>query len=52
MSERIMLTLPASIAADLKKWARQEGRPTANLAAFLIEQAVRGKFEEKYPPRQ
>ncbi|MFQ3619278.1 MAG: hypothetical protein SNJ50_21530 [Cyanobacteriota bacterium] len=50
VSKRIMVTLPDSIAADLEKWADQEGRPTANLAAFLIEQAVRVKFDEKYPP--
>ncbi len=50
VSKRVMVTLPDSISADLEKWADEEGRPTANLAAFLIEQAVRSKYPEKYPP--
>jgi CopG-like RHH_1 or ribbon-helix-helix domain, RHH_5 len=49
VSKRVMVTLPDSISADLEAWADEEGRPTANLAAFLVEQAVRAKFPEKYP---
>lgn len=45
-----MLTLPGAIAAALEGWADEEGRATANLAAFLIEQAVRLKLEEPPPP--
>ena len=49
VSKRIMVTLPDSVAADLEKWADEEGRPTANLAGYLLEYAIRVKFPEKYP---
>jgi hypothetical protein len=32
--------LPDSIYEALERWADQQGRPTANLGAFLIEVAV------------
>ncbi|NEQ46961.1 MAG: hypothetical protein F6K00_26835 [Leptolyngbya sp. SIOISBB] len=49
MSKRINVTLPDTVAELLEKWADHEGRPTANLAAYIIETAVReaeskGKF--------
>lgn len=50
MSKRTTITLPDSIYEDLEKWADSEGRPTANLAAFLVEIAVKQKFSEKYLP--
>lgn len=40
MSKRIQVTLPDRLAKDLERWADYEGRPTANLAAYLIERAV------------
>jgi hypothetical protein len=49
MSKRTTIVLPDKIFADLEKWADEEGRPTANLAAFLVEQAVRAKYPEEYP---
>jgi hypothetical protein len=42
--------LPDAIFDDLEVWADREGRPTANLAAFLVEVAVKEKFREKYSP--
>jgi hypothetical protein len=33
--------LPDTVAADLEAWAEYQGRPTANLAAFLIELGIR-----------
>lgn len=42
--------MPDAIAQDLENWATEEGRATANLIAFLIEQAVRVKHPGKYPP--
>ncbi len=38
--KRITVTLPDQTAAALEDWAAQQGRPTANLAAFLIEQSM------------
>jgi predicted DNA-binding protein len=52
MSKRTTITLPDSIYDDLEKWAESEGRPTANLAAFLVEIAVKQKFSEKYLPTE
>lgn len=49
MSKRTTIVLPDKIFADLEKWADEEGRPTANLAAFLVEQAVRSKYPDEYP---
>ncbi len=36
--KRITITLPDQIASELEDWADQQGRPTANLAAYLVEQ--------------
>ncbi|NEP60621.1 MAG: hypothetical protein F6K31_27090 [Symploca sp. SIO2G7] len=57
MSKRVYVTLPDSIFEDLEWWAESEGRPTANLAAFLIEVAIRqakeeGKLYEQKPQNQ
>ena len=49
MSKRTTITLPDGIFDDLENWADKEGRPTANLAAFLVELAVKQRFAEKYP---
>lgn len=40
MAKRITITLPDTIAEELEAWANKEGRPTANLASFLIQKAV------------
>jgi hypothetical protein len=37
---RVQATLPLPVALQLQEQAKQEGRSTSNLAAFLIEQAV------------
>lgn len=50
MSKKTTVVLPDAIYEDLIRWADSEGRPTANLASFLIEQSVRAKFPDKYPP--
>ena len=52
MSKRINVTLPDSVLEDLEVWAAFQGRPTANLAAFLIEMSIRlakdnGEFLQK-----
>ncbi|MHC5747416.1 MAG: ribbon-helix-helix domain-containing protein [Nostoc sp.] len=41
MSKRINVTLPDSVLEDLEIWAASQGRPTANLAAFLIEMSIK-----------
>ncbi len=48
MAKRITVTLPNEIAEELEQWAKGEGRPTANLAAFLIQTAV----EDRRKPTQ
>ncbi len=49
MAYKFTVTLPDEVGQDLQKWAKNEGRPTANLAAFLIELGVKRKFPDKYP---
>ena len=41
VSKRVLVTLPDTVAADLESWAEYQGRPTANLASFLIELGLR-----------
>jgi CopG-like RHH_1 or ribbon-helix-helix domain, RHH_5 len=41
LSKRINITLPDSVLNDLERWAQAQGRPTANLASFLIEIAIK-----------
>ncbi|NMG11740.1 hypothetical protein [Brasilonema sp. UFV-L1] len=52
MSKRFTVTLPDSVFEDLEVLADTQGRPTANLAGFLIEIGIkqikeRGEFPEK-----
>lgn len=47
MSKRVMLTLPDKIYQQLEEWATDEGRPVANLAAFLVELAIREREKLK-----
>lgn len=41
VSKRIYVTLPDTVHEDLEGWAEYQGRPTANLAAYLIELGIR-----------
>jgi predicted DNA-binding protein len=51
VSKRINVTLPDSLYEELERWAEAQGRPTANLAAFLIEIGLReGKEKGEIPP--
>ncbi|MEM1278503.1 MAG: hypothetical protein AAGG53_00480 [Cyanobacteria bacterium P01_H01_bin.152] len=52
MPVRFSVTLPDQINKDLQEWADKEGRPKANLTAFLIESAVRARFPDRYPDAQ
>lgn len=53
MSRRVYLTLPDYIYEALKQWADKQGRPTANLAGFLIEVAVlEAQKTGEIPPQQ
>lgn len=52
VSKRFTVTLPDSVFEDLEVLADAQGRPTANLAAFLIEVGIcqikeRGEFPEQ-----
>lgn len=52
VSKRVFMTLPDAVFEELEQWADQQGRPTANLAAFLVETALReakerGEFKPK-----
>jgi hypothetical protein len=40
VSKKVFVTLPDSVHEDLERWANLQGRPTANLAAFLIETGI------------
>ena len=41
LSKRVNLTLPDVVYEDLERWARLQGRPPANLGAFLVEASIR-----------
>jgi hypothetical protein len=49
---KFSINVPDKIGEDLQRWADEEGRPRANLAAFLVELAVRQKYPEKYSPEK
>ena len=56
-STKFSVSLPGRIVTDLEQWARSEGRNRGNLAAHLLEMAVRIRFSDKYelpgyPPYQ
>ena len=40
VSKRVFLTLPDVVYQDLEDWASSQGRPVANLGAFIVEKAV------------
>lgn len=41
VSKRINVTLPDSVVDELEDWADAQGRSLANLAAFLLEVALK-----------
>ncbi|ACK66978.1 conserved hypothetical protein [Rippkaea orientalis PCC 8801] len=50
MSKRVYLTLPDKVYEALERWADEQGRPVANLAAYLVERAVeKAESEGKIP---
>jgi hypothetical protein len=52
VSKRINVTLPDTVLEDLEMWAAFQGRPTANLAAFLIEMSIKfAKNNGEFPPK-
>jgi len=51
ITKRTTITLPALVFEAMEEWADEEGRPTANLAAYLIEQSVRIKYPDRFPPK-
>lgn len=53
VSKRIYVTLPDTVHEDLEGWAEYQGRPTANLAAYLIELGIReAKERSEFKIRQ
>ena len=53
VSKRVNLTLPDVVYEDLERWAGLQGRPPANLGAFLVEAAIRKAKElGELPPAQ
>ncbi|MCP6758784.1 MAG: hypothetical protein NHB32_08440 [Fischerella sp. CENA71] len=49
MTKRTTVVLPDEVYEALLGWAEEEGRPTANLTAFILEAAVRFKYPDKFP---
>lgn len=45
-SKRINLTLPDLVYEELEAWAEYQCRPTANLAAYMVESAIREAKEK------
>jgi len=53
VSKRFTVTVPDSVYEELERWADLQGRPPANLAAFLIEIGVREASDKgELPPKQ
>ena len=50
-TKRITIGLPEAIYKGLENWAIEEGRPVANLAAYQLEQAIRIKYPDRFPPQ-
>lgn len=50
-TKRTTIVLPRAVYEALEEWADSEGRATANLAAFMVEQSVRARFPNRFPPR-
>lgn len=49
VSKRFTVTVPDSVFEELEGWAEYQGRPTANLAAYLIEVGLRqAKLEGEF----
>ena len=54
VSKRIHVTLPDGVFQKLEGWADSEGRPVANLAAYLLQKTIeeaeeQGKIPEPKP---
>ena len=41
ISKRFSVTLPDAVFEELEKLANEQGRTTANLAAFIVESGIR-----------
>ncbi len=53
VSRKVFVTLPDLTYEELERWAALQGRPTANLATFLIEIGINAAKERgELPPRQ
>ncbi|MEG3437728.1 hypothetical protein V0288_11415 [Pannus brasiliensis CCIBt3594] len=53
MSKRVYLTLADTVYEALERWAEDQGRPVANLAAYLVEKAVeKAQEDEKIPSKE
>ncbi|HEY9769454.1 MAG TPA: hypothetical protein V6C71_13325 [Coleofasciculaceae cyanobacterium] len=52
VSKRINVTLPDSVVDELEDWANVQGRSLANLAAFLLEMALKEAKEKGEIPSQ
>ena len=46
VSKRVNLTLPDIVYDELEAWAEYQGRPVANLAAYLVESSIREAKEK------
>lgn len=51
MTKRVYLTLADKVYDALERWAEDQGRPVANLGAYLVEKCVEeAEAEGKIPP--
>ncbi|AFY45480.1 hypothetical protein [Nostoc sp. PCC 7107] len=48
-TRRTTIVLPAKVYELLERRADIEGRPTANLAAYVVELYIRETFPEEFP---
>jgi len=52
VSKKFSITVPDQIFELLAQWADEQGRPTANLAAYLVESGLRAAIDkEEFQPQ-
>ena len=47
VSKKFSITVPDEVFNLLEEWAEKQGRPTANLAAYLVEAGLRTAMDKQ-----
>jgi len=47
VSKKFSITVPDEVFTLMEEWAEKQGRPTANLAAYLLEAGLRAAMDKQ-----